>query len=404
MTSEGDPEDVFRTFCHISEYAEDGYVKLHRMVATSSPIVLWSPSSVLIASKHCRLKPSEFVRLVENKTIRIIGRENWIMSRTFRDHHRWPGAQWMPEIDDALKSIATDDELLPISERRVALAEKERGDKWAEEHLDNNSELVDRIYSAISAPNASDHFPKGVIETALSSGSGPRAVVERIVRDAYNHDAAIAQSGTRTPFLLAPKEARFHQLLESVRAASDIEFAHGSGRVNFDPVELSDLTREVLHVLQHLEGAGVTKVSRFVASEGHILLANWMKRVCDSLDRTDAHSIRGEVISRLREDFDAGVLRDSWRDIFLAHESLVGSFGTGAGIIEGIVDEISVYGALGLATGAYAIGHGLAQKLGFASVEYDGPKWAFIYAFGRRPSGRRTARLQLTLDTLVSDY
>jgi hypothetical protein len=68
-----------------------------------------------------------------------------------------------------------------------------------------------------------------------------------------------------------------------------------------------------------------------------------------------------------------------------------------------MANELTVYGALGLATGAYAIGQGLAQKLGFASVEYDGPQWAFMYAFGRRATGRRAARLQQTLDLLTPD-
>ena len=55
----------------------------------------------------------------------------------------------------------------------------------------------------------------------------------------------------------------------------------------------------------------------------------------------------------------------------------------GLAVNDAVVNEVSVYGALGLATSAYAVGHELAQKL------------------GRPASGRRKVRLQQTLDLLV---
>lgn len=373
------------------------------MVAASSPVVLWAPSSVEISSTRCRLGPREFVKYVEAGKVRIIGRENWIMSRHFRNNYRWAGAHWVSEIDDAVKSIATNDELLPLNERRVALAEDERGDVWAERHLAENPQLVDAIYGALSAPDALDHFPFGVIKTAMSASDEPRNIVLRVVRDAYNHDAAIAQSGTRTPFLLARKEARFHQLLESVRQASDVAFLENLDSPALKSTELAELTAEVLHVLRHLEASHRTKISSFLRSEGHVLLAKWMSQVCSSLSRGGAGSTRGEVIARLRQEFDAGKLENDFADIFLEPQSVVGSIGTAAGVAEAVSAELTVYGAIGLATGAYAVGQGVAQKLGYAATEYDGPQWAFIYAFGRRASARRQARLQMTLDCLVPE-
>ncbi|GAB4086425.1 hypothetical protein GCM10028784_30550 [Myceligenerans cantabricum] len=395
--------DIFRTFCHISDYGEAGYENLHRMLAASAPLVLWSPSSVQIESSACRLAPREFINLVEAGAIRVIGREDWILSRPFRNNHRWAGARWVPEIDEALKSIATNDQLLPVHGRRVALAENEQGSAWADRHLEKNPILTDQIYSAITAPGATSHFPPGVTEKALAAAEDATSVVRRVVRDAYNHDAAIALSGTRTPFLLTPREARFHQLLESVRISSDTQFPPTQPVDDLNPEAFSDLTAEVLKVLEHLETSGATKLSTFMRSGGQEQLARWMEVVCESLNRTDAKSVRGEVIARLRSEFDSGRLHDNWSDIFATHHSLVGSFGTGIGTAEAVASELSIYGALGLATGAYAIGHGLAQKLGYAEVDYSGPQWAFIYAFGRRASGRRKARMQQTLDLLTPD-
>src|SRR5262249_749028 len=149
----------------------------------------------------CRLETREFVNFVKQGTVRVIGRTDWIMSRAFRNNHPYEGAKWVPEIDDALRSIATEDELRPFNSRRVVLAEDERGYAWADKHIEENPDIIGALYSAISAPNASEQFPVGVIETAMKSSVEAREVVRKVVRDAYNHDAAIAQSGTKTPFL-----------------------------------------------------------------------------------------------------------------------------------------------------------------------------------------------------------
>jgi hypothetical protein len=72
MRSEGSwmmptDEETFRSFCHINEYGEKGYRHLHRMIAASSPLVLWAPSSVLLYDdRYCRVSPADFVDFVEN--------------------------------------------------------------------------------------------------------------------------------------------------------------------------------------------------------------------------------------------------------------------------------------------------------------------------------------------------
>ncbi|HEV2780012.1 MAG TPA: hypothetical protein VGX25_11510 [Actinophytocola sp.] len=394
--------DVFRTFCHISEYGESGYANLHRMIATSSPLVLWAPSSKLVSSSGCRLTEREFVTLVDRGTVRIIGRRRWLTDRASRDSHPWEGASWTPLIDDAIRAIALQDASLPGNSRRVVMAEEERGDTWALSHVGENPELVPLIYEALLAPDANLHFPVGVLETATRYSDDPVGLAERIVRDAYNHDAAIAQSGTKTPFLLAKRESRFNELLESVREASDIQFSNVEPAAELSRSDLAELTSEVLKVLRHLENGRKTSVGKFVKSEGHQLLAVWMKHSCESLGRTDTASVRGEVIARLQQEFESSRLENSLPEIFRNSDSLIGSSGTAAGVIEAVVSELTVYGAVGLAAGAYSIGKGFAQRLGFAAAPYAGPQWAFIYAFGRRASGRRHARLEMTLDNLGS--
>jgi hypothetical protein len=137
-----------------------------------------------------------------------------------------------------------------------------------------------------------------------------------------------------------------------------------------------------------------------VRSGGHQLLATWMRHSCESIGRTSATNVRGEVIARLQREFESSRLENSWREVFGTSVSCVGSAGTAAGVTEAVVSELTVWGAVGLAAGGYSIGNGLAQRLGFASVGYTGPQWPFLYAFGRRASGRRHAQLAMTLDTL----
>lgn len=398
----GQAVDVFRTFCHISEYGEAGYANLHRMIATSSPLVLWAPSSKLLSSPDCRLTEREFVTLVDRGTVRIIGRKQWLTDRASRDSHPWEGASWTPLIDDAIRAIALRDAGLPEDARRVVIAEKEGGDTWAPAHVGEHPELVALIYEALLAPDAELHFPVGVVETANRYAGDPVGLAERIVRDAYNHDAAIAQSGTRTPFLLARRESRFNELLESVREASDIQFSNGAATTELSRSDLAELTSEVLKVLTHLENERKNSVGRFVQSDGHQLLATWMKHSCESLGRTEAASVRGEVFARLQQEFESGKLENSLAEIFWKKDSFVGSGAAVAGFIDAVDSELSIIGALGLAAGAYTVGKGLAQRLGFAAAPYSGPQWAFIYAFGRRASGRRRARLEMTLDRLGS--
>lgn len=396
----GQTVDVFRTFCHISEYGEPGYANLHRMIATSSPLVLWAPSSKLVSSPGCRLTEREFVTLVDRGTVRIIGRKRWLTDRASRDSHPWEGASWTPLIDDAIRAIALQDAGMPENSRRVVIAEEERGDTWAPSHVGENPELVALIYEALLAPDATLHFPVGVVETATRYSGDPVGLAERIVRDAYNHDAAIAQSGTRTPFLLARRESRFNELLNSVREASDIQFKNVGSTPELSRSDLAELTSEVLKILGHLENGRKNSVGRFVQSKEHHLLARWMKHSCESLGRTRAASTRGEVLARLRQEFENSRFENSLPELFMTRDSLIGSGGTTAGVAEAIASELTVYGAIGLAAGAYTIGKGLAQRLGLTAAPYTGPQWPFIYAFGKPASARRKARLEMTLDNL----
>src|SRR5436305_2052772 len=86
---------IFPTFYHINDYDEDGYASLPQLIATSYPLVLWSPSGRLLESCYndrnnpCSISPEQFVKLVEAGHIHIIARA-WWFDRAIRDKYPWP--------------------------------------------------------------------------------------------------------------------------------------------------------------------------------------------------------------------------------------------------------------------------------------------------------------------------
>src|SRR5258708_23032304 len=125
---------VFSTFCHINDYEKAGYASLHRMIVSSFPLVLWGPSGRLLQTYYdkqiCRISPQQFLTYVEKGFIRIIGRENWILDKNYRQNYPWEGGRWLDSFDDAIKSIYLNQETVPEDERIVSVVEGEDGPTW----------------------------------------------------------------------------------------------------------------------------------------------------------------------------------------------------------------------------------------------------------------------------------
>jgi hypothetical protein len=347
------------------------------MVASSAPLVLWSPSSVLIGSEDCSIGPKQFLRLVDSGAIRILGRSEWLTDSKFRNNHKWEGARWVPEIDNVLRKFALDSTDSGAG-RHVTIINDELGDKWAPNYVEQHPELIGEIHGALTAEGAEHRFPLGVVEKAKRTPDPVKHVIT-VVRDIYNHDAALADSGTKTPFLLAPRESAFHQLVERVRTDSPIRYPEFPLAPSLTPGDLAQLTDDVLTILRHLENGRRTNLDKFLAGSGHAALTMWMQEICASLEQSGARSVRGELAAQLREDFDASQLGDesgSWSDSNL-EASLV-------------VDEVTgklltVWSKVGLAQATIPLGTPLGQRFGLAPAEVKGTcPWAFLYAFGRQ--------------------
>ena len=80
-----------RAFFHVDEFREVGMEYLPYLTCVSDPLVVWAPSSILLdATKKTFLKPRDLVSLVdgENAPLRIIGREQWLLDKGFRNAHK----------------------------------------------------------------------------------------------------------------------------------------------------------------------------------------------------------------------------------------------------------------------------------------------------------------------------
>ncbi|WP_069165765.1 hypothetical protein [Nocardia altamirensis] len=394
--------ETFRTFCHINEYGIDGFEKLHRMVATSSPLVLWGPSSRMIASIHCRIQPHNFLGLVDSGDIKIICRE-WWLDRASRDRHDWSGAKWTPGFDDALAKFATEDSPLPEEQRRVSIISGEGGDTWAPEYVERSPELADAIFRSLTASDAHLRYPRGVVEKADRHRADRRKFVATVVRDTYNHDAALADSGTKTPFLLAPKESAFQQLLEHVRAESPVEFPEYPRVPSMTPSELAALTAEVLQVLRHLEDGRSTSVRQFMKHDGQQLIAAWMNQFCHDLEQAGGRFKAGDVVARLRRDFDNNVAEPAGEIETPEVVGRIAELTLDAADMVGSDQLLQVFGGFGIAASALPLGTELARRVGLLPKRYEGPcKWAFAYAYGKvTASNARRRELRHTFDRLT---
>ena len=200
--------EVFRTFCHINEYEEDGFANLHRMIAVSEPVILWSPSSQLLQGPSCRISPDEFIEYVTMGRVRIIGRSNWLKDKDKRDESIWPGARWDNHVDGAIKSIAEEDENLPDDdEKRVLIAPDEQEEKtMPKRYLEENPKDAQRLIAELEDADARKQLPRGMLgSTQGKSSPSARFLTTRLLRDVFNHGEAIHLASAEAPLSFLPR-------------------------------------------------------------------------------------------------------------------------------------------------------------------------------------------------------
>lgn len=185
---------MMRAFLHVDEFGEHGMAYLPHLACLSDPLVVWGPSPRLLEATPGFISPRDLLSLVDRSDapVRIIGRENWLLDKQFRNSHPWPLAAWVEDFDGVLKRLALEDQSKPIPGRRVIVAEPEEGYAKADEILDSpNGEKVAkqlrRLYNA-------QRLPVGILDKARRARAKRESVPRTILRDVYNHARAIGSA------------------------------------------------------------------------------------------------------------------------------------------------------------------------------------------------------------------
>lgn len=180
-----------RNFCHISEFNEQGYHLLPSMLMMSEKLILWAPAPKQLELYNNKgdtfLTTKNLLELVDKNQVSIIGRKEWITDKSFRDKNPFALAKWDDKFDNTIRLWASQDESKPISEKRVIIAENEKGFSLANEFLDKpeNKGRIEVLLNRI----ASQQLPTGTNEKIERETSEDKKL-RLALRDIYNHHLA----------------------------------------------------------------------------------------------------------------------------------------------------------------------------------------------------------------------
>lgn len=394
---------ILPTFCHISELGTLGYSNLHRMLAMSSPLNLWAPSSVLLREPGCRITPERFIGYVRDGKIRVVARRGWLTERQMRDEHPWAGARWDPEVDGQLLAILEQDEAagLPREQCRVVAAGPELGWQRAEKYVEDNPDAA-RDWEAILRLDER-LIPAGTRDTARrAAGERPNGALLAVLRDAYNHGFAISESDSEMPFLLRPEDRAFLDLMARIQDDGENDHSGGVPRSALPAMvraDLAELTGRMIDALKKIE-TDRTDIDAFVGSTEQADLLQWVNAVCSRIMAGGVQAANVDVARVLADE----IRRGSFPGISMAEMRNALEAGAAAAAAvdisfaaSGLLHGVDLMGITGVVAAAFPVGHGICKKMGWVPGSFHGTQWPFLYAgteASRRTRGSLIRRLE----------
>jgi hypothetical protein len=407
--------DQLPAFCHIGDHGTFGYHGLHRLIAMSDPLILWSPSSLVLHESNSLVGSKELLSYIDDGIVRIAGREEWLNSRGFRDNHPFEGARWKPDFDGVLKRWAELDNGKPVNERRVVACPPATGGEKARTYLEENPGEIDRILRIAESARADERIPQEVLSVSsqLASrhrgGKADRERVRIIVGAAYNHGEAFREVGARYPILLKSVDRKF---LTIIRAASAGDAQGEKGRrVAQRRAEYSReaLTQQTLELLRVLDCAAAGRTSsrnyeRFVTGEGRRELVSWLADWQERLVREGGKLAEDEVLTELRSGLNRGTFSNPWWDaIRLRATNVVGLAGFVSAVAGFAIAPQDPWAGIGVGAAAFPIGKAALQTLGYVSSSFTGPNWPFMYVNGSSVTANSLRVINRVLDVAAED-
>jgi hypothetical protein len=387
-----------RTFCHISDYRAAGYANLHRLIAGSKPIVLWAPSSVMFR-EYGSVSVDDFLHLLDQRQVRIIGREQWLLDRSYRAMRarKWDAAAWDDDIDGAIYRTYIRDLHVPVEEKRVIIAEDEPGQAWAERTLSADPGQVEFWQRVLEKPDVEDYVPSGTLEAITREQMDPESATLRILRDARNHGQAVNDAGAEVSFLLSRTDTRFLDILTAGRFAR----AGLPADLPVRSAATDALAEQLLGVLARLdEHRSRPNLPAFIASDGHTELIDWLvtyKMMIQHGSTIDDNALVRDLARKLRQAKRSGFGK-AFAGRYARLMTLVCTAGATGAAVQ-LTQERSLLNILGVACEAVALGGAAAGAYGWVAGSYDGPQWPYLFTSGARPTRRsRRAMMDLFVD------
>lgn len=392
-------------FCHISDYEARGYAALHRMVATSQPIVLWAPSFAYLETLHgngqARVSPEDLLRWVEADHVRVIGREKWLLNESWRAaaaEERWEGYAWT-SADAALKSIAKNDESAGDA-ARVRVVEDEDGLKIAEREIESDEAIVDEVFGLF----ADQRVPIGSLQRAtraLSEVAGlfdPSAVyrpehkevvAREVIRDARNHARAIELAGVDLPFL-DHSDGAFFDVITHRRGSASLS----RGSLPDDKAAAAAAVFTMRTLLQQLEEVGQRPLmSGFIGSDDHKELARMVGVFARKIRECEIMAPEIFILGELEDSIKKSLSPEKWSETLgipaTNMEKTVFTAGTATTAWGFAVDPTGALSIAGLLIALYPIVAGVSRRLGIAPLVDAENHWMYMYAFGKPPTKKR---------------
>lgn len=388
--SENQPGNIFPTFCHITEYEEEGYGALHRMIASSYPLVLWSPSGTMLekySEDHkCHVNVSDMKNYVESGYVKIIFRESW-KCKKYRNSRNFWGVHWHEEFDDFVTSIERNDISLPDSKQRVRVVEEEDGYDKADEFMTNcPDDFFDYIWWMIET----NKITKGSIDKAKKHQDNKRMAVREVLRDARNHSRAIQladKSVTATPFL-SGKDINFFRTIDSAPGDYlDFQIEKSTD------LKSIDVYNEFMNILAHFESIGSTiGFKEYLGSDHHKEISKFLNAISNSVKKSKPEDIYADLLSRIEADIEQrdntiANMNKFYKFMNLNSFSGFGSLCTSVidalagGLHSGILSALKIGG---IVFTAVPLGRGFLRKIGFLTGDYHLPHWSSLYTFGKQ--------------------
>jgi hypothetical protein len=390
------------------------------MIASSSRLVLWAPSSAFL-KEYSFLEPREFLDYVDEGLVQVTAREPWLLNRERRNRiaeDRFPGAAWDDLVDNTLRGWckADDNNHVPDLERRVRAAPPEGGLAWADAYLEEHPELLDTLGSfADDQVKANAEIPSGTLEAARTQAQvgDRRTFAQWILRDAYNHGEAIAYTKPQVPFLLGRQDSTFLRLLIRIHAEQEFGKTYRAQDYEKDLARDAQLADQLVGLLKYFEkryDRNPTTLRKFLKdSEGRARLLSWMVGIANQVKWQKPEDLRNRLVDELLQRMPER--RPVWLFGPTRRKSALQSLGlasSGAGEIgQGLLTGIDIHNPLGLASlivgvgsfmlGAIPTGENILKRLGYVRLDYDGPQWPFSFAYDAPATARTYEEMRANL-------